>query len=172
MKRRQRVKRRAEGEAKGPWKISGTINRAALIWDDGGERDVYRSTTRRIRVPSRSKASSISVTTGRAPSASSSTPISHQPIPSTSSTSDGDGVVVELAYNYAQLSHEKWGTIIAGLNDTASDEIDNINLAEADAVSDASFENFVNELLPARRGHFRRFRPGVGQSRSLQPGQR
>ncbi len=66
--------------------------------------------------------------------------------------SDGDGFVVELPYNFVEFSHDNWGRIIVGFNDTASDEIDNINLAEADAVADASFEQFANNFFLRAEG--------------------
>jgi outer membrane immunogenic protein len=64
----------------------------------------------------------------------------------------GDGAVIELPYLFAQVGNDRYGTIAVGLNDSATDEIDNINLAGADAVADASFENFIDDFYLRAKG--------------------
>lgn len=55
---------------------------------------------------------------------------------------NGDGIVVELPYAFAEFDHERWGTIAIGQTNSASDEIDNINLSGSDAITDASLNNW------------------------------
>ena len=52
----------------------------------------------------------------------------------------------------AEIGHDSIGKIIGGLSDSASDEIDNINLAGSDAIADASFENFSNNFFLRAKG--------------------
>jgi hypothetical protein len=145
-----------EGEAtggdQGPWKISGTLNRAALFWDDGDESDVYS-------VDNSQDSSAIEIEGefdlggGWTSTLGIVFDIFYASADSVDQLdSNGEGFVIELPYNFVELSHDRWGRFIIGFNDTASDEIDNINLAEADAVADASFENFANNFFLRAEG--------------------
>jgi hypothetical protein len=65
---------------------------------------------------------------------------------------NGNGLTVELPYLLAEIGNDTIGKLIMGLSDSASDEIDNINLAGSDAIADASFDNFANQFFLRAKG--------------------
>jgi hypothetical protein len=65
---------------------------------------------------------------------------------------NGNGLTVELPYLLAEIGNDTIGKLIMGLSDSASDEIDNINLAGSDAIADASFDNFSNQFFLRAKG--------------------
>jgi outer membrane immunogenic protein len=148
------------------WVLSGILNRALLVWDDGDQLAVNSVDN--------SQDSSAFELNGRFDMSggwvSEFTTVVDTMWASADSVDQidwtGEEFVAELPYLFAGLRHENYGRLLVGLLDSASDEIDNINLAEADAVSDASFEQFVSnfylraEGIPGRRG----LATGTGQS--------
>ena len=76
---------------------------------------------------------------------------------------DSSGGKVEVSDAYWWVGHDRYGTVRLGLTDTASDGVDNINLAESDAAADVEVANWLasfflrardGELLDARWGDF------------------
>jgi hypothetical protein len=76
---------------------------------------------------------------------------------------DGDGTVVELKDSLFELGHEKFGKFIVGLGDSASDGTSDLNLAYSNFVADAEVSNWNDSfflrtagigLTPLRWGDF------------------
>ena len=134
------------------WSFGGIINRALLVWDDGsqvavnsidnpqdssdfeldGEWDLSKDWTLGVNVEFDT----------------------YYAGGDTVSQTDwnGDGLTVELPYLLAEIGNDSIGKIIGGLTDLASDEIDNINLAGSDAITDASFDNYSNQFFLRAKG--------------------
>jgi outer membrane immunogenic protein len=55
---------------------------------------------------------------------------------------DGDGLFVELADALVELGHEKWGKLAVGHYDSASDNINKMNLAGSDVLADAEVDQW------------------------------
>ena len=151
-----------KGNKKVEVKILGVVNRALLFWDDGVEHNVYG-------VDSPQDGSAIlfegEVEIGRGWKAG--FVIGLDTLVSSSDTLDqfidSSGGRVEVSDVYWWVSNEKYGTVRLGLTDTASDGVDNINLAESDAAADVEVGNWLasfflragnGELLDLRWGDF------------------
>jgi hypothetical protein len=151
-----------KGNQKVEVKVIGVVNRALLFWDDGVEHNVYG-------VDSPQDGSAIlfegEVDNGRGWKAGFA--IGLDTLVSSSDTLDqfvdSSGGIVEVSDVYWWVSHEKYGTVRLGLTDTASDGVDNINLAESDAAADVEVGNWLasfflrasdGELLDVRWGDF------------------
>jgi len=135
----------------GRWTISGVVNRALLGWDDGGQRGVSSvdnsqdSTGFLLEGEFGTEGWTSGFTLGFDTYYASSDTVSQLDW-------DGEGAVIELPYAFFELGREKngrenWGELEIGLTDSASDEIDNINLAEADAIADASVDNWADQFF-------------------------
>jgi outer membrane immunogenic protein len=129
------------------WVLSGILNRALLVWDDGDQVAVNS-------VDNSQDSSAIELNgqfeLSKGWSAELTAVLDTMWASSDSVDQidwNGDNLVVELPYWFTEFSHERYGRLLVGLVDSASDEIDNINLAEADAVADASFDNFVSSFF-------------------------
>jgi hypothetical protein len=60
---------------------------------------------------------------------------------------DGDGTVVELKDALFELGHDKFGKIIVGLQDSASDGTSDLNLAYSNYVADAEVNNWNDSFF-------------------------
>ncbi|HEY7764689.1 MAG TPA: hypothetical protein VIB38_06850, partial [Aestuariivirgaceae bacterium] len=76
---------------------------------------------------------------------------------------DGDGTVVELKDSLFELGHDRFGKLIVGLGDSASDGTTDLNLAYSNFVADAEVSNWNDSfflrtagigLTPLRWGDF------------------
>ena len=134
-----------ESTAEAQLVISGIVNRAFLFWDDGEETGVYS-------VDNPQDSSGFAVETAFAWDGwSAGFVVALDTAYASADTVDqldrwGDGLVVELPYLFGQFGHERLGTIIVGQSDSASDEVDGINLSESDAVADASVGDWIEEF--------------------------
>jgi hypothetical protein len=128
------------------WVLSGILNRALMVWDDGDQVAVNS-----VDNPQDSSAVELN---GEFELANGWTADVSAVLDTMWVSADtvnqidwkGEGFVAELPYLFAELGHDNYGRIIIGLTDSASDEIDNINLAGSDAVADASFDSFVSNF--------------------------
>jgi hypothetical protein len=135
-----------KADAEPNWVLSGILNRALLLWDDGEfgitSVDNPQDTTGILLEGNYELGNdwSIGADFGIDASYASADTVDQLDL-------DGDGAIIELTYAFGKLAHEKLGEIVIGQADSASDDIDNINLAESDAVSDASGENWIDEFF-------------------------
>jgi hypothetical protein len=124
--------------------VSGIINRALLIWDDGDEIGI-----RSVDNPQDSSGIALEATFGSEEGWNAGFTIALDTMYASADTVDqldwnGDGLIIELPYLFGQFGHERFGTVIIGHSDSASDEIENINLSESDAVADASVNDWID----------------------------
>jgi hypothetical protein len=126
-----------EGTSVSPWTFSGVLTRALLPWDDGGKRGL-----RIVDNPQDSSGLGVEgeFEIGRGWTAG--TTIYFDTYYGSADTVhqrdlNGSGTFIGLSDAYFELGHEKWGEFVVGLQSSATDEIDNINLAESDMVADA-----------------------------------
>jgi hypothetical protein len=133
-------------------KITGVVNRALLFWNDGVERNVYG-----VDSPQDGSAITLEgeVEIGRGWKAG--YLMGLDTLVASSDTLDqlvdSSGGKVEVSDSYWWISHERYGTVRLGLTDTASDGVDNINLAESDAAADVEVANWLASFfLRARDG--------------------
>jgi len=117
--------------------ISGALSRGVLGWDDGKASDAYF-------VDNAQDGTSISVEgeidfgEGWALGAAAGADLIYAPSDEVDQFDrSGFDNRIDLSFLYASLGQERLGTIVAGYADTASDGIDNINLAESDVIADA-----------------------------------
>jgi outer membrane immunogenic protein len=148
----------AQEEDNRTWVLSGILNRALVVWDDGDQVAVNS-----VDNPQDSSAVELNGKFDLPHEWSLGITTTVDTMWASADTVDqidwtGDEFVAELPYLFAEFSHENYGRFLVGLLDSASDEIDNINLAESDAVADASFDNFVSDFflraegIPGRSG--------------------
>ncbi len=152
-----------DGEKVG-WSFSATLNRATVLWNDGDQTGVNS-------VDNPQDSSAVEATYRHALAdgwrASATATIDAYYVGGDSVDQldwEGTGVIVSLPYLFGSLESENFGRIIVGMSDSASDEIDNINLAGADVVSDASFDNFAASYFMRAKGV-----PGAGGLTSGMP---
>jgi hypothetical protein len=132
---------------KSPWTFSGLLNRALLAWQDGGST---------VRTVDNNQDSSGVKLEGKFPLVHNWTMGVHFSLDTYFASSESadqrnwseGGAVVELTDAYLEIGHGAWGNVIVGQSDSASDELDKINLSKSDAVADASIEDwFGNAFL-------------------------
>jgi hypothetical protein len=141
-----------EGTSVSPWTFSGVLTRALLPWDDGGKRGL-----RIVDNPQDSSGLGVEgeFEIGRGWTAG--TTIYFDTYYGSADTVhqrdlNGSGTFIGLSDAYFELGHEKWGEFVVGLQSSATDEIDNINLAESDMVADASVGNWNGSFFLRRAG--------------------
>ena len=134
------------------WSLSGVVNRAMLVWDDGSQVAVNS-------VDNAQDSSNIELegewelSNGWSLAVNWTFDTYYAASDLVSQTDwDGNGLTIEMPYMLAEIGHDSIGKIIGGLTNSASDEIDNINLAGSDAIADASFENFSNNFFLRAKG--------------------
>jgi hypothetical protein len=135
-----------EEEPKSPWTLSGIVNRAFLMWDDG------RRGARLVDNPQDSTGFALEGEFDLGRGWTLGTTFALDTFYASADSVDqidpnGDGFVAELTHAYFEIGHEKWGKIVLGIQDSASDEIDNINLSGSDVIADASIENWNNNFF-------------------------
>lgn len=135
-----------EEEQQEGWKFVGTLNRAALYWNDG-DQGLYV-------VDNAQDSSGFGFegyfTLGNGWSIAPS--ISFDTIWASSDSVDqldanGDGASLELSDAYVDIGHDDYGHVFVGVLDSASDGVDDINLADVDAVSDASVDDWNDNFF-------------------------
>ena len=134
------------------WRLSGIINRVALGWNDGSQQAVYsvdnpQDSTGFTLEYNRSYDSGWEAGLGARLDTDFAGADTVDQL-----DSNGTGTVVELSSLFASAGRADIGQFVVGLQDSASDEIDNINLTGADAVADASFGNFADGFFLRAEG--------------------
>jgi hypothetical protein len=145
--------RKGQRNDKAELKITGVVHRALFYWDDGVERNLYSvdsakdSTTFAIEgdaeiVPGWKAGFSLNVNTNFSISET-----------TNQLTAFGDGGVIDAGDMIVFITSEKWGTVQIGVQSSASDGIDNINLADADVAADFAVQDWNGSFfLRARNG--------------------
>jgi hypothetical protein len=137
-----------EGEdgAQSPWTLSGIVNRSFLTWNDG------RRGARLVDNDQDSTGFALEgeFELGRGWTAG--LTFGLDTFYASSDTVDqldpnGDGGVIELSDAFFEIGHQKWGKIALGFSDSASDDIDNINLSGSDVIADASVNSWNNNFF-------------------------
>jgi hypothetical protein len=131
-----------KGTNKVDLKISGAVSKAILFWDDGTEQNAY--------VVDNAKSASTIAFDGEVEFAKgwrAGFTIGVDAISASSSLvdqfSDSGGTnFFDLADSFFFLSNDRLGTVRVGQTDSATDKIDNINLAGADIVADNAIQDF------------------------------
>jgi hypothetical protein len=127
--------------------ISGVLNRAFIVWDDGGDQDVYF-------VDNAQDGTSLAIEgnaeLGRGWTIGAVLGLdilyaSSDEVDQTDAT--GFDNRVEVSDLYVSVGQERLGTLVIGYADTASDGIDNMNFADSDTLADADVINWNNRYF-------------------------
>jgi predicted porin len=139
-----------KGQRKVDLKLTGKVSRALLFWDDGRERNTY--------VVDNDFDSTDVHFEGEAKIGKGSKAGFEIDINVLSATSDkvdqlvdNPGGVFDLSDAYFFIENERLGKVRVGLNDSATDKVDNLQLAEADVAADNGPQSW-NESFFLRAG--------------------
>jgi hypothetical protein len=135
-----------------PWTFSGIITRALLPWNDGAKRGL-----RIVDNPQDSSGFGVEGEFDLGKDWTAGTTIYLDTYYGSADTVhqrdlNGSGTFIGLSDAYFEIGHEKWGELVVGLQSSATDEIDSINLAESDMVADASVSNWNSSFFLRRAG--------------------
>src|SRR5919108_5443964 len=145
--------RKGQKNDKAELKITGVVHRALFFWDDGVERNVYSVDS--------SKDATTFAMEGDAEIAKGWKAGFTLNVDATFSISEttnqlsafGDGSSILAGDVYVFIASEKLGTVRLGFQGSATDGIDNINLADADVVADYSVQDWNGSFfIRARNG--------------------
>jgi hypothetical protein len=150
-----------DGEDELGWSFKARLNRAMLLWNDGGggvtpfPGGLGNQRTRGARFVDNDQDNSgaeaeykFKVSEGWTATIRFEIEAAYAKMDSVSQFDrDGDGLPVELNDALFELAHERWGKFVVGLQDSASDGTSNINLSGSNVLADAEVNNWNDHFF-------------------------